>query len=1157
MVDFTTLHPFDFDRNLFNFLYKGSGVTISHVRVTNSTGTGLRILETTSNVEIKQSLFAHSATENGSTAGLHIELTDPSFKAFKCSYVIEECKFIGNKVSILEKCNYTRELPKSEPGFFSGGVGIFLSNRSAKTDIVIKNSIFDSNMATIGGAGLRIVLIGDVSNSNISVLETNFTDNQCCDCGGGGASVVWHSTLLERENQVQFKSCYFFRNQATYGGGVSVLNNRGGHHLSKNSLSFTNTTWEENRAWFGAAVDVRPSHWYQTSEGYLPNLNFSDCSILMSNVLTDSEIPGSGALRVSESVVTFSKSMRFVGNCNGSAFLMLNSILKISPGSTVNFTNNTGGIGGAMLLLQTSWISIEGEGGTGAVNFTFRDNVALTYGGAINLYTIDKQEIKLSESCFLQCNTNRQEVNAFFRGNLAGGIPSQSNLSRQDNETERSFNRAGYGDIIYATTFQPCIRECHNNQRFENETYNYEFFNYTCNYCIIAVNASRRSHEYHVHRASTVASEIAFFGENPIKIIPGKYTHLNLTAYDDLGQPITTNYQVSTTGAISLDKNYIELSNSFIKLRGQSGSKGTVKLTAVGILGIFEIIDVELDNCPPGYVLAKDQAASMEPSCFCGSQYNATTSKKYYEAIIYCKNFSAKLAFGNWAGYCRDNETNFCTAPCPFGFCNYTRNVFLPEIASRGKLKERICFQSREGNLCGQCIPGTTASFHSETFACVNNALCSWGPLFYLVSEILPITIIFLAIVFFSIDFTTGGINSFILFAQISPLLFFSKANPDILRSNTIIQILYQAYNIIYVLFNLEFFNIDPLAFCLWNGANPLDMLSIRYVSTLYALLLVIGVVVFLNYCSCCLCWRKLTIWRRKKGFSLSIIYGIVAFLLLCYAQCVKVTIQILTTSSVRNKEGRKDHVWVYYYAEYDYFSKEHLVYAIPAILVLMTIILMPPILLMSYPLCYQIMALLHINETRVGLCLTRWIEKLKPFFDAFQSHFKDRFRFTAGLYFLYRVVFPAVFAAVDSIFAYYATLEVLFIIFFLFHLIAQPYRRMKNNIYHMLVMAYLAIITALYMYNYSEVQDTLEVESTIAVIQLILIYLPVVCTLGHFLLRCSYKSITAFRKSRSQLKQDCDQGDDYHEFPARMLDEEKDTKIPTSFKYFNFGEDF
>ena len=82
-----------------------------------------------------------------------------------------------------------------------------------------------------------------------------------------------------------------------------------------------------------------------------------------------------------------------------------------------------------------------------------------------------------------------------------------------------------------------------------------------------------------------------------------------------------------------------------------------MKLTALGILGIFEIIDVELDNCPPGYVLANDPAASMEPSCFCGSQYNATTKKKYYEAIIYCDNlhFSAKLAIGNWAGYCNTN----------------------------------------------------------------------------------------------------------------------------------------------------------------------------------------------------------------------------------------------------------------------------------------------------------------------------------------------------------------------------------------------------------------------------------------------------------------------------------------------------------------------
>ena len=1140
----------------------GRDVTISDVRITNSTGTGLRILETTGNVEIRQSLFAYNAAKDNATAGLHVEITKPS--ALKCSYMIDQCTFTGNKESFMEqKCNYTEEQPKEEPGFFGGGFGLFLSNRSAETNMVIKDSIFDSNMATIGGAGLRIVLTGSISNSSIFVSETNFTDNQCCDCGGGGASIVWHLPLQQSGNKVQFSSCYFLRNEATYGGGVSVLNTRGGHHLTTNSLIFTNTTWEENLGWFGAAVDVRPIHWYHTNEGFLPNLNFSDCNILKSDVLINSEKPGSGGLRVSESVVTFSRSMTFVGNCNGSAFLMLNSVLKIAPSSTLNFTNNIGGIGGAMLLFQTSWISIEGEG-TGAVNFTFINNTALNNGGAINLYTIDKQEIELSKSCFLQCH-NRQEVNAFFRDNFAGGILSQANLSRQDIDIDRSFNHAGYGDIIYATTFKPCRRECRQNQQFVNDTYNYEFFNYTCNQCIVAVNASTQSDEYHVHRASTVTSNIVFNGDNPMKIIPGKDTHLNLTAYDDLNQPITTKYQASTTGNISLDKNYIELSNSSIKLHGQSCSNGTLKLTALGILGIFQSIDVELDKCPPGYVLDSDPMASNELSCICGSQYNKSTNTKYYEAIIYCagSNFTAKLAIGNWAGYCPQKNTNnelFCTAPCPFGYCKYIRDVYLPRTASKTELEKLICSDLRKGNLCGQCKEGTTAAFHSETFLCVKNALCNWGPVFYVVSEILPITIIFLTIIFFSIDFSTGGVNSFILFAQILPLLFFSKANPNILKVNVLVQTLYHTYNVIYGFFNLEFFNIDPLAFCLWNGANPLDMLSIRYVSTLYALLLVIGVVIFLNYCACCLCWRRLTIWRRRRGFSLSIIHGIVAFLLLCYSQCVKVTIQLLTTSFVRTKEGKKDHVWVYYYAQYRYFSGEHLVYALPAILVLVTVVLMPPFLLMSYPVCYQVMALLHINETRAGLLLTRWIEKLKPFFDAFQSRFKDRFRFTAGLYFLYRVVPPAIFAAVDSTFAYYATLEVFFIIFFLFHSIAQPYRKMKNNLYHSLVMANLAIITGLYMYNYSEAQDTLAAtyaESTIAVILLILIYLPVVCAVGHVLIRCGYKSFTAVKKSKNESKQTCDLREDYyHEFPARMLVEDDDAEIPTSFKYTNIDDD-
>ena len=330
-------------------------------------------------------------------------------------------------------------------------------------------------------------------------------------------------------------------------------------------------------------------------------------------------------------------------------------------------------------------------------------------------------------------------------------------------------------------------------------------------------------------------------------------------------------------------------------------------------------------------------------------------------------------------------------------------------------------------------------------------------------------------------------------------------------------------------------------AFCLWNGANPLDMLSIRYVSTLYALILVVGMVAFLNYCSCCICWHKLMVWRRHKGFSSSLVHGIVAFLLLCYAQCVEVTIGILTPSSVYGKDG-VEHLWVYSYGRIDYMSPQHLAYAIPALVVLVTFVLIPPILLMSYPLCYRVMAVLHVSETKVGVCLTRWIEKLKPLLDAFQSPFKDNYQFIAGVYFLYRVVVLTAFAFMTDLITYYVIMEVLLIAALLFHSIAQPYRQLKDNIYHALVIANLAVINGLFLYNYILTRRTTQStqqQTLITAILLILIYLPLVYALGYLAIKCCYKIRVCMKvKGMAPAHATSNFENENHEFPARMMEE-------------------
>ena len=104
------------------------------------------------------------------------------------------------------------------------------------------------------------------------------------------------------------------------------------------------------------------------------------------------------------------------------------------------------------MLLQSSWIYVIGDGNK-AVSMNFTNNMATFDGGAINVNMVDKQEMKQLKSCFFQCK-QRQEINAYFRGNLAS-IDDIAAYGKTN--FPASTIRPRYGNIIYASTFRPCI----------------------------------------------------------------------------------------------------------------------------------------------------------------------------------------------------------------------------------------------------------------------------------------------------------------------------------------------------------------------------------------------------------------------------------------------------------------------------------------------------------------------------------------------------------------------------------------------------------------------------------------------------------------------------------------------------------------------------
>ena len=179
--------------------------------------------------------------------------------------------------------------------------------------------------------------------------------------------------------------------------------------------------------------------------------------------------------------------------------------------------------------------------------------------------------------------------------------------------------------------------------------------------------------------------------------------------------------------------------------------------------------------------------------------------------------------------------------------------------------------------------------------------------------------------------------------------------------------------------------------------------------------------------------------------------------------------------------------------------SKRHNKYAFPASVFLIIVTIIPPVLLLSYPLCYKILALCHLQESKFTkrLCKCIPLEKYKPVFESFQSTFKDEYRYFAGLHFMFRSFVLALFLLHKDLINIYVILDLLFLIMLTLHASLKPYKNDRHNILDTLIFSLLIVLNTITLFNYQQ-RRTRSNEADIVryttFFQVLLAWLPLVC---------------------------------------------------------------
>lgn len=1050
-------------------------ITFHNVTIRNSRGSAVAMLNNRGNVDLSDSTFENNklprTLQDHISGGNGIFLLLNSVNGSSTS--IRNCNFLENIASTAD--DFTNKDPVSrfsETGLRvgrGGGICIQIVGKSSGNYVSIEESIVSGNHAIFGG-GMYVRFEGKPQGNTVHVNDTLFTENHSMVSGGGlhmGFVLLYDDTQNYDENYCRFYRSNFSSNSAKfYGGGVGLFSSRlTKFNTSTNFIAFESCTWMDNQALSGSAVDIAPGIEQTLVNGVFPRPLFINCRFMYNKIDTQVNImeyfnhsmAGVGTILITGFTAQFKGETTLAENA-GCGLYINAGIAEFLENSNTTFDSNIGMNGGAISLGTFAMILIHDNS-----LLRFVNNRAGLMGGAIYAHSNDPHGFFMSRNCFLQrvaLNNNFSSTSGIkfvFEGNEA---------------------LSGTGGDVFATSVQSC--SCPNYHGNTMETFR----------CIGDVETSKK------FDIATTARHFIFSNTSTelTDIVPGsRYFEIPIAAYDEYHVSRDVVYKVIKIKEQNLSTKYTFISENKIQFTGEVNASGVLKLETDFISLEFDI--ASMSRCSPG----------SHPDGFGSCQCEA----ERIFGLAYCENNIAYINHGFWMGFCSDGY-NICTSHCPLGFCVYDGSGlgFHKLPYSFSELELFICGPHRTGVLCGSCSANNSAYYHSYMYACGNEDLCKYGILLYIISELLPLTVMFFIIILFDIQFTGGWVNGFILYAQVLDSISID-ANGAINFPDSF-QYVTSIHRFIYRMLNFDFFSLESLSFCLWPGATTLDVMVMKYVTIVYALCLLTLLIVFMNTWKCkrlFSCWRARTIQSSAK-------HGLAAFIMICYSQCARVSFQILLPGSLKGIDYTHSSQVAFRRGDHLLFSHYHLRYAIPAFFVLFVMSLIP-IFLILYPLIFRVLALCKLNESKFASVISRIMPI--PLLDLFQSSFKDDYRFFAGFYFLYRLVALVAYTYSSTLVIFYTSVELYFIVILMLHSIVQPYKVKWHNIIDSLIFANLSIVNGITFFNYFKVINSSshtakkdESIKTALSLQVVFIFLPLIYIICYF-------SVIFYRKCKAR----------------------------------------
>ena len=1063
-----------------------SDVTMYDVIVTDGPGTGVMMYDTLGTVTIASSQFIRNRVPTDDVdqvpggGGVYIEFayckpntTDftscsPSVQA-NAQYTIINSTFAYNYGTTVkqEATRYIAPFGSSHQQFGRGGaISVYFKGFSTNNTINVTDCYIANNHA-VWGAGFLVDVLDNTSMSRVVMKNVYFFNNSCpidAETGGGAFRALFSTQSQLPSNVITITDSIFHYNFAYFGGGVSMSTNPEiGVFNASNRIAFSNCTWLRNVARVGSAVDLSP--FIDLSEGKLVIPVFDNCSFTQnSNSYTTDIVQsvGLGSLNSDGIPIEFYNENYFMEN-DGTALSALDALVDFKYNSSAVFYRNKGLRGGAIALLGSTILRI-----FPSTKLLFEENMATDKGGAIYFISLGVRDVINLRKCFIQyydytISPFEWETNFTFINNIS---PNP-------------------GHAIYCTTLIPCSWSFVSNSFVTLPEALHQTFRWNGTFTYVNDNDD------------VIATDPAFTNvtRDTLSFAPGQLYNINLSITDDVGVSRQT-----VLFARSLNDSIVKVANTstyistnLIEVTGSQDRQFQLDFQTVTTRVLSFSLNATLAQCPPGFYLPKTTPVS-ESKCRC-SAYDANEK---YDDIPYCDEASTQAFIQSqfWAGYIRNNSV-LVVGRCPPEYClsNGSRQIPLPTEANNTKLDEFICSPSnREGVLCGRCRPGYYVYVNSKYYTC-GKCTVKIGHLVEFFAKYVPLIMFLMAIILLNINLASGQLNTFVFFSQMLPSLNL-YAGGQIPISN-IAKPFVEIYQFCYGVFNLRYFeSLESFpGVCTFKSHSALTSVTLDYIAAVCPLI-IIFIIWFIMYTSdYCIFMGKRNavgkvahclqrVYRKIKpnkniSLSQSFFRGFVTFLVLSYTKLTLVTFTLLKPTYLYGPGGKGYDIVVSLDGTLEYFGPGHLPYAIPAILVLIFIVLLPLVILGMYP--------------RMCNWLGIQVHKMMPFFDSLNGAFKHNCYYFALLYFVYRLMLVAIFSFTPEVQQQYVLQQILSIAILVFHVIKRPYRENAHNIMDLCLLALIPTVLGISFFQLFNVITSNTINHVAMAVQIILLYLPLV----------------------------------------------------------------